>query len=214
MTMSRLCAVGVGVVLVAPAATVAQTPGGELLERTLAIVGGAVVTQSDVTMAEALHLFADSVAPAGPTLSRLIDRQLMLQEVARFAPAEPAAEAVRARTAAVRARAGGDAAVTGALARAGREAGELEAWVRDDLRLAAYLDQRFASAGAPIEADLAAWVAVHPADVAGLAPAEALRVARERIARARRADLVADWIADVRRRVDVVTFAPPEGVTR
>ncbi|MFN7979307.1 MAG: hypothetical protein U0P30_14315 [Vicinamibacterales bacterium] len=202
------------VALLASSPVFAQSTGGELLERTLAIVGGAVVTRSDVTMADALQLFAESPVPAGPTLTRLIDRQLMLQEVARFAPAEPLVEAVLARVNAVRTRAGGDVAVTAALTRAGRDAGELEAWVRDDLRLAAYLDQRFASAGAPVEADLAAWVAAHPADVAGLAPAEALRVARERIARARRADLIADWLVDVRRRVDVVTFAPPGGVTR
>ena len=34
----------------------------------------------------------------------------------------------------------------------------------------------------------------------------------ERIAQARRADLISDWLADVRRRVDVVLFAPPGGL--
>lgn len=214
MATTRVLALSLCLALLRGAAAAAQTPAGELLERTLAIVGGAVVTRTDVTIADALQLFADSAVPPGPTLTRLVDRQLMLQEVARFAPAEPAADAVRARVEMVRARAGGDAAVTAALARGGRDASELESWVRDDLRLAAYLDQRFASAGAPVEADLAAWVAAHPADVAGLPPGEAVRVARDRIARERRADLIADWLADVRRRVDVVTFAPPGGVTR
>lgn len=214
MTMRQRIAVSACLVVATWGPARAQAPAGELLERTLAIVGGAVVTRSDVGMADALQLFADSAVPAGPTLTRLVDRQLMLQEVARFAPPEPAADAVRARVAMVRTRAGGDAAVTAALARGGRDAAELEAWVRDDLRLAAYLDQRFASAGAPVDADLATWVTAHPADVDALPPADALRVARDRIARARRADLIADWLADVRRRVDVVTFAPPGGVSR
>lgn len=214
MTPMRLLAGTVCLALLTCGPAGAQAPSGELLERTLAVVGGAVITRSDVTIADALQLFADSAVPAGPTLTRLIDRQLMLQEVARFAPAEPVAEAVRARVETMRARAGGDAAVTAVLARGGRDAGELETWVRDDLRLGAYLDQRFASAGAPVEADLAAWVAAHPADVGALPPLEALRIARERIARERRADLIVDWLADVRRRVDVVTFAPPGGVSR
>lgn len=214
MTTRRRLVVAVGLVLAAMARASAQTPGGELIERTLAIVGDAVVTRTDVAMADALQLFADGAVPEGATLTRVIDRQLMLQEVARFAPAEPAADQVRARLDAVRARAGGESAVTAALVQAGRESADLEAWVRDDLRLAAYLDQRFASAGAPAEADLAAWVSAHPADLAGLSPVDAQRTARDRVARARRADLIADWLADVRRRVDVVTFVAPGGVTR
>ena len=168
MTAMRVLAGALCLALLTSGPARAQAPSGELLERTLAVVGGAVITRSDVTIADALQLFADRAVPAGPTLTRLIDRQLMLQEVARFAPAEPVAESVRARVERMRARAGGDAAVAAVLARGGREAGELEAWVRDDLRLAAYLDQRFASAGAPVEADLAAWVAAHPAAVGSL----------------------------------------------
>ena len=74
--------------------------------------------------------------------------------------------------------------------------------------------QRFVSAGAPPESELTAWIAAHSAEVAALAPAEATRIARERIAQARRADLISDWLADVRRRVDVVRFAPPGGLRR
>ena len=37
----------------------------------------------------------------------------------------------------------------------------LRAWVRDDLRIAAYLDQRFAAAGAPTDEEVAAYYAAH-----------------------------------------------------
>lgn len=192
-----------------PAPARAQTAGGELLERTLAIVGGSVLTQSDAALAEGLRLLAGSPVPDGPLLTRLVDRHLMLHEVDRFAPAEPPPDQVAARLAQVRTEAGGDAALTAVLARTGRALEDLDLWLRDDLRVAAYLAQRFASAGAPADADVAAWIAANPTAVAGATPAEASRMAREQIARARRADLVADWLADVRKRVEVVTFVNP-----
>ena len=69
----------------------------------------------------------------------------MLHEVARFAPPEPTAAAVDgarwrrcARAPAIA------AALDAALPRGGFTAARLAAWVRDDLRIAAYLEQRFA----------------------------------------------------------------------
>jgi len=199
-----------------PAQTRAATPApaDTLIERTLAIVGGAVVTQSDVALAVALGL-VDAAADATPAtaLSALIDRWLMLHEVARFAPAEPTAAAVEARLAVVQARLGDPAAVTRRLADAGRGPSYLAAWVRDDLRIAAYLEQRFASTGAPADADVARYAELHAAALAqeGLSGAEALTAARRRLAQERRRELIADWLADLRRRTSVVTFAPPPG---
>lgn len=185
--------------------------GGELLERTLAIVGGAVVTQSDVSLTIALGL-VEGPAAATPesVLAALVDRWLMLHEVARFAPAEPAAAAVEARLAALRARAGDAALVARQLSEAGREASYLAAWVRDDLRIAAYLDQRFASTGAPSEPDVAAYAQRQAAEfeAAGLTGDAALAAARARLGQERRRELIADWLADLRRRTSVVTFTP------
>lgn len=182
-----------------------------LLERTLAIVGGAVVTQSDVTLALALGL-VEGPAAATPeaALAALVDRWLMLHEVARFAPTEPATAAVEARLAAAQARIGDSDAVTRRLADAGRSPSYLAAWVRDDLRIAAYLEQRFASAGAPAEADVVAYAEAQAAEfaAAGLGGATALATARERLVQDRRRELIADWLVDLRRRTPVVTFAP------
>ncbi len=206
------------VLVVAGTAAHAQTPAPagaargteELLERTLAIVGGAVVTQSDVSLALALGL-VEGPAAATPesALSALVDRWLMLHEVARFAPTEPAAAAVEARLAALRARAGDAETVTRRLSEAGRAASYLTAWVRDDLRIAAYLEQRFASTGTPSEPDVTAYTQRQAAalEAAGLTGDAALAAARARLVQERRRELIADWLADLRRRTSVVTFA-------
>lgn len=195
--------------LLGAAVAPAQPPRGveALLDRTLALVGGAIITESDVVLATALHLTDDLAGLLGDTpLARLIDRRLILLEVARFAPPDPPADAVQARLEAVRARAGSAAAVTAALTRAGATMAFLITWVRDDLRLADYLDQRFASSGTPTEAEVDAYQRTHGDELAGVLPAERADAARRRLVTERRRALVADWLADVRRRTEVIEF--------
>lgn len=209
-----------GWILVVIAATVSgaygqeRTPvgrGGEaLIERTLAIVGGAVVTQSDVGLARALGLVEGGLAATPEAaLTALVDRWLMLQEVARFAPAEPDAAAVEARVAEIRARVG-DATIARLVAESGRGPSFLAAWVRDDLRVASYLAQRFASADVPRESDVAAYMEAQAAEFArlGVSAADAAAMARTRLVQERRRVLIADWLADLRRRAGVATFSP------
>lgn len=194
-------------------AAVAALPAAQeqLIERTVAIVGGTVITLSDVRTAAALGL----VEISGPTAlaeaaTRLVERALMLHEVARFAPPEPPASEVEARLAAVTARAGSAAALADVLKEGGFTAARLAQWVRDDLRIAAYLTQRFTVAGLPSEADVAAYERDHAADLPPLAVGAALTaVARDRLIAERRARLVADWLADLRRRTEVVEFGVP-----
>ena len=159
------------------------------MERTVAVVGGAAITLSDVRTALALGLVEGADPgdePAGA--ARLVERWLILHEVSRFAPPEPAASEVEARVAAVAARAGSPAALEAIFVRGAFTAGRLAAWVRDDLRIAAYLDQRFATAGMASDADVADYAAAHAAelDAAGVAPADRPRVARERLQAERR----------------------------
>jgi hypothetical protein len=178
--------------------------GQELLvERTVAVVGGAAITLSDVRTALALGL-VDGDEREGA--ARLVERWLILHEVSRFAPPEPAAADVEARVAAIRARAGSPAAFDAILARGGFTVGRLAAWLRDDLRIAAYLDQRFATAGTASEADVAEYAGTHAAelDAAGVIAADRLRVARERLQAERRRELITDWLAELRRRTPVV----------
>jgi SurA N-terminal domain len=123
--------------------------GAEILDRVLAVVGGDVITLTDVTAARELGLqSADNASdPVRAVLSKLIDRELVLAEVERYAPPEPSAEAVDAELAAVRARFRSADAFNDTLTRSGIDEKHLRETLRQDLRIRAYEDQRFAAAG-------------------------------------------------------------------
>ncbi len=190
-------------------------PSAEILiERTVAIVGGAVITQSEVMVATALGLVPpEGTATPGAGVRALVDRWLMLHEVERFSPPDPDSVKVDAGVDAARARAGGEAALAAVLARGGFTTGKLAAWIRDDLRIAAYLAQRFVTTGAPTDTEVAAYVSARRVEFerSGVAAADEARVARERMADERRRGLIADWLADLRRRTTVVEFPPYPG---
>ena len=117
----------------------------ETIDRVLAVVAGQVITLSDVMAARDLGL--QSAGPAGDPvraiLTKLIDRELVLVEVDRYAPPEPLAEAVDREVQRVRDRFASQAAFDAALARSGIDDKHLRETVRQDLRMRAYLDQRF-----------------------------------------------------------------------
>ena len=154
-------------------ATLLSTPAygnqpGELIERTLAIVGGQVITLSDVQAATAFGLVeaARAAKDLGAATEMLIDRALMLREVQRYSPPEPPEEDVARKLSEIKAGFRGADDFAHALEASGFTEQRLLSWIRDDLRIASYLNQRFADD--------------------------------------RRAALIADWIADLRRRTPVV----------
>lgn len=150
----------------------------QLLDRTLAVVHGQAITLADVRTLQALGLLeGEGAASVREAAGRLMDRALMLHEVERFAPPEPQEAAVQARLETVRAAAGSAAALERQLAEGGFDAPRLRAYVRDDLRLAAYLEQRFPG-------------------VSGGPAAEA--------AAARRRALMAAWLDDLRARAQML----------
>lgn len=145
----------------------------DVLDRTLALVGGQPITLSDARAAMAFGLVQPSAPGADPipgAASQLVDRELILREVQRYAPPEPSENAIEARLDDIRQKLGGATALTRALDLYGFTEPRLRAWVRDDLRLHAYLTQRFASASTVRD----------------------------------RAELIADWLSELRRRTDVV----------
>jgi hypothetical protein len=117
----------------------------ETIDRVLAVVAGQLITLTDVTAATDLGLqSADGAAdPVRAVLSKLIDRELVLAEVDRYAPAEPTAEAVDREVQRVRQRFSSPEAFDSALARSGIDEAHLRETLRQDLRMRAYLDQRF-----------------------------------------------------------------------
>ena len=120
----------------------------ETIDRVLAVVAGQLITLSDVTAAADLGLQTADGAddPVRAVLAKLIDRELVLAEVDRYAPPEPTAEAVDREVARVRQRFASPATFDAALARSGIDEKHLRETLRQDLRLRAYLDQRFSTA--------------------------------------------------------------------
>lgn len=184
----------------------AQQP--ELLDRTLALVGGQPITLSDARAAMALGLVpADrSVDPIPGVTARLVDRELILREVQRYAPAPPSESAVEARLEEIQKGLAASTPMSRVLEMHGFSETRLRAWVRDDLRTQAYLAQRFASASTPTDTDIAQAYTRSRAefDKASMSFEQAAPVIRERLAVSRRAELIADWVSDLRRRTDVV----------
>ena len=180
----------------------------ELLDRTLALVGGQPITLSDARAAMTLGLVAAdrSADPIPGVVGRLVDRELVLREVQRYAPPAPAESAVSARLDEFHKRFTGDATLTSVLDRFGFTEARLVAWVRDDLRTQAYLAQRFASASTPSDAQIAAAYNASRAEFDGRGQTfeQAIPLLRERLTESRRNDLIADWLSDLRRRTDVV----------
>jgi hypothetical protein len=179
----------------------------QLLDRTLALVDGQPITLSDVRAAIALGLIDDAKAPTADVTAKLVDRELILREVQRYAPPAPEDSVVEERMDLIRQRVAGPLA--SALAPYGFTEARLRAWVRDDLRTQAYLAQRFASASVPSDAEVAAAYTRQRArfDKEGLTFEQAAPIVREALVEARRRELVVDWLADLRRRTDVVILA-------
>ena len=114
----------------------------QVLDRILAVVDGAPITQSDVNAAIQLGLVpvggGDRVAA---TVDSLVERQLMLGEVDRYAPPDPPEAEITRHVEDIRRRAG--SRFIAVLAQVGLTEDQLRREVRDDLRIEAYLQQRF-----------------------------------------------------------------------
>ena len=125
-------------------------PGSQdLLDRTLALVGGQAITLSDVRAAIELGLVEEATDNVADMTNRLVDRELILREVQRYSPPAPSDSAVDARVNAIVKRFASPIAFMKVLETHGFTETRLRAWVRDDLRTEGYLAQRFASAGTP-----------------------------------------------------------------
>jgi hypothetical protein len=127
---------------------ISRPVSAETIDRVLAVVAGQLITLTDVTAAHDLGLQSadDADDPVRAVLSKLIDRELVLAEVDRYAPPEPAADAIDREVERIRARFSSADGLAAALARSGIDEKHLRETVRQDLRIRAYLDQRFASA--------------------------------------------------------------------
>ena len=184
-------------------------PAQEIIDRVLAVAAGEVIMLSDVSAARDFGLVTPAPAgdPIKDVLSRLIERALVMAEVERYAPPEPDAAAVDRALEEVRARFTTTEGFKRALERVGMSEAHLRETLRGDLRIQAYLEQRFTVA-APNDDELARYYHDRPELFVRDGRLPPLAEIRQQVLRAaaadRRRSLVADWIADLRRRADVV----------
>lgn len=122
----------------APTATVqAQVEVDRIVSR----VDGRVITSSDIRQARALRLVDDS--SSDDAVQRALEnRSLILNELSRAAPLAPTTDDdVNARRGEWLASLGGDPGPL--LQQTGMSQADLDAWIRDDVRIRAYLRRQF-----------------------------------------------------------------------
>ncbi|MGE3842482.1 MAG: hypothetical protein AB7I50_12925 [Vicinamibacterales bacterium] len=167
------------------------------IDALLATVGTHVIMLSDVRMAQALGLVEGADLRA--ILARLVDRSLMLAEVERFQPPQPASTRVAAAFETLRARIGAEA-FAAALRTNGFDEPYIHSFVMDTLRLEAYLSQRFGALADPSEEEVDAAMAARPTGESD----DVLRArVRDQLRAARFSALVSQWVAELRTRNDV-----------
>jgi hypothetical protein len=160
LRLRRAFAVGRGGLVGALLIMAPTGASGEVIDRVLAVVAGQLITLSDVTAARELDLERADGAPdpIRAILSKLIDRELILEEVDRYAPPEPSAAAVSDEVAKVRARFPSPAAFGAALARSGIDERHVRETLRQELRMRAYLAQRFPGGADRRQSSMEEWV--------------------------------------------------------
>jgi hypothetical protein len=175
----------------------------DIIDRLLAVVNGTPITQSDVSGAVRLGLVAVPAVPdPGPAvLDRLIERQLMLAEVDRYTPPDPAEADVGRALEAVRARVG-PAALEVILAQTGSGLEQLRRFLRDELRIQSYLQQRFGTIQ-PTESDVAQYYRDHTATFGGRSLQEVRDAVVAALTKERRDAVIRDWVAGLRRRANI-----------
>ena len=176
----------------------------QLLDRIVARVNGAAITLTDVNAAIALGIVGGSGGQAS-AIQQLIDRQLVLAEVARFLPPEPPANAVAIEAGSLTTNVGQK--LPELMAATGIDEARIRDVARENLRIQAYLNQRFGTTTQLTEEEVAQYYRIHPEEFTRggtLMPfAEAEPLARERAAAERRATTVANWMRDLRGRAEI-----------
>jgi hypothetical protein len=197
--------------LMLAAGLLAAPSKGDVVERVLAVVDGRLITLSDVHTIRTLGLVQAALGTADgadPIVERLIDRVLILQEVERYAPPAPDEGIIDARVRAISQAEPAPGPLAERLAVLGVSEAWLRQWIRDDLRIQAYIDQRFTGVVQPSNEELEAYFQEHSAEFAAggrdLSDAAAQQLARERVTALRRQALLTDWVTGLRRRAEIV----------
>ena len=183
----------------------AASPAGQtLLDRVVARVNGTVILLSDVRAAVIFGL-VEGPAESELAVEETVQRALLVEEVNRFPPPEPAAEAVAAELERLRARAG--TSLDDVERGTGLSADNIRLLARDRLRIQGYIDQRFGVTVPLTDEQVLEYYRAHPEEFTTngqLTPFErAQGLARERAGLEQRQRTINQWLRDLRARADV-----------
>ena len=178
----------------------------KVLDRVLARVGNAPIMLTDLAAARALGIL-DAPATAGDfeALDRMIERQLVLGELARFPGPEPEAADVDAEVAKM--TTAGGAKLPQILQAAGLDERRFREIGRDTVRIRVYFEEKFPPV--PVsDGDAKRYYALHPEEFTRggvtLPFAEVEASAREAVAESGRRARITRWLDTLRNRVEVV----------
>ncbi len=194
--------------LVVSAVVVSLSPVStqQLLDRVVARVGPTAITLTDVRAAIGLGLV--SAAPGGDesAVQPLIDRQLVLVEVARFPPPDPAPAAIDAQIEIMRAHAG--TGLDALIRSTGIDEPRIRDLARESLRIQGYIDQRFGTSVQVTDDEARRYYEAHPQeftrDARPIPFEEAEQGARRRASDERLRAIVEQWLQDLRARAEIV----------
>ncbi|HEY6361784.1 MAG TPA: hypothetical protein VIX63_11805 [Vicinamibacterales bacterium] len=181
----------------------------QLLDRVVARVNGTPITLTDVNAALGLGLveIAGGEDPQAAAARQLIERQLILAEVARFAPPEPDGAAIEREMAALKARAGAHLEML--MQSTGLDEQRIRDLAGENLRIQSYLNQRFGASLQVSDEEVEQYYRGHPEEFTRngilVSYEDAAPVARQRASALRRSALIAQWLRDLRARAEVTT---------
>jgi hypothetical protein len=196
----RRTALVLGLVASLAGSVAAQT----LIDRVVARVNGTVILLSDVRVASLVGLI-EAPPDSEDAVEQLVQRTLLVEEVNRFPPTEPTADAVDAELARLRTRAGGS--LDDVERRTGLTLANVRQLARDRVRIQSYIDQRFGLTVPLTDEQVLQYYRTHPEDFTTngqLAPFDrAQGLARERAGLEQRQRTINQWLRDLRARADV-----------
>lgn len=196
-----------GPTLAIAAALAAPLAAQTLLDRVVARVNGTTVLLSDVRAAVAVGL-VEGPAESDDAVEQMVQRALLVEEVNRFPPPEPTAEAIDAELGRMRTRAGSFDDVE---RRTGLTANHVRLLARDRLRIQSYVDQRFGLTVPLTDEQVLQYYRAHPEEftVDGQVTTfeRAQGLARERAGLEQRQRTISQWLRDLRARADVMVPA-------
>ena len=193
------------VMTVALAAAAAPAAAQALLDRVAARVNGSVILLSDVRAAVLLGLIENAAPDSEDAVEQMVQRALLIEEVNRFPPPEPSADALDAEVGRLQVRAGG--AFAGLERTTGLSGDHVRMFARDRLRIQSYIDQRFGVTVPLTDEQVLQYYRDHPEEFTSggaVAPFDRVQgLARERAGLDQRRRTIGQWLGDLRGRANV-----------